>query len=396
MSKGWSPREHLAQLRQQLNDALEARDIGAVEQTFRQLLGSLYRQRLSSDELLAVAACMLGTRNYPLAMRAYEEQLAAYPQSGRNPEVHFRLGILFSQRFQDYDEALKHLELAAQHHPRGDRVAQAEEEMGRIQENLARIDAAPTTGPEGSRRAWVVRQTDDPMDIAAVGRLVAREAGLVLAEVTAELRNSRGTILPGAPLEVARRVARALQQVGMPVLVIGEADLVSLPETGEVTALTISGEGVRFELGREVVERSWADVYFVVGGRLQFEEPAFEALHVSESSERMVPRSFRHRAVVLLDFFVLEPWLRLRVEEGQTRLQLRRAGRESRSSNRVDAFLQALVEMAPDLHANDFVRLLAGQARRTEARRFDFDSTRAFDSYCHWLLQLEEHNRPPG
>ena len=396
MSESWSPREHLAHLRQHLNKALEAKDRRTVGETFRQLLRSLYRQRLSSDELLAVAACMLGARNYPLAMRAYQEHLATYPQSARNPEIHFRLGILFSQRFNDYDEALKHLAVAAQHHSRADRAARAEDEIRRIEENLARLDAAPGAIEEDSGRAWVVRQTDDPLDLTQVGRLVAREAGMVLAEVTAELRNSRGVILAGAPREVARRVAQGLQQMAVPVLVIGEGDLVSLPEAQTATKLTISSEGCRFELGREVAERLWTDVYFVAGGQLTVEEPEPYALFTPESGSRIASRSGRQRKVLLLDFFVFDPWQRLRAEEERTRFVVRRPEGGAQGTSRADVFARALLETAPELRASDLVRLLAGGDRRGQARRFEFDSIRAFDSYCHWLLQLEEHNRPPA
>ena len=104
-----SPKERFLALRRRLAVALDAKDHAEVEECFRQLLASLYRQPLSSDELISVAACMLGARNHDLAVRAYLEHLRLYPQSARNPEICFRLGILFSRRFHDYDQALKYL-----------------------------------------------------------------------------------------------------------------------------------------------------------------------------------------------------------------------------------------------------------------------------------------------
>ena len=402
MSEHPSPRKRFEALRQRLAVALEDKDHAEVEQCFRQLLASLYRQPLRSDELISVAACMLGARNHDLAVRAYREHLRLYPQSARNPEVCFRLGILFSRRFHDYDQALNYLTLAAQRHPRSDRVARAQEEISRIQENLARVDASAATLEGTGQQAWVVRQTDEPLDLAAVGRLAAREAGLLMADVTAELRRSRGVVLAGAPMEVARRVAQGLQEMGVAVLVIGEEDLISLPEVRRARRLTISPEGVRFEVGREVLEQPWSRVYFVVAGQLEEGEPATTRPLVEggyygggRSSRRYQHRPSTERRFVVLDFFLLEPWQRVRVEEGGSRFEVLASEGPTRRTRRPEEFVQALTELAPDLSANEFLHLLAAGGYQREVRRFRFDSELAFDAYCHWLLQLEEHNRPP-
>jgi len=410
VSKFPSPRERQKQLRQRLAVALDAKDVRQVEECFRQLLASIYGLTLSSEELVSVAACMLGARNHDLAMRAYREHLRAYPQSARNPEICFRLGILFSRRFHDYDEALKYLTPAAKTHTRSDRVARAEEEIRRIQENLARVDASASTLEGTSQRAWVVRQTDDPINLGQVGRLVAREAGMALAEVTAVLRRSRGIILAGAPVEVARRVAQRLQETGVPVLVVGEEDLVSLPEAGRLSRMTISEEGCRFEVGQEVRQVAWRDVYFVVAGRAHTGEPGgIEPVKNSSPRfgaglsyhgtlvphRRFVRKRGTERRFLVLDFFLFEPWQRLRVEEGRTHCVVQTPEGGARGASQMEQFVRALVGTAPELRGNEFLHLIAAGGYQRHARRFEFDSSLAFNSYCQWLLQLEEHNRPP-
>lgn len=400
-----SPKERFLALRRRLAVALDAKDHAEVEECFRQLLASLYRQPLSSDELISVAACMLGARNHDLAVRAYLEHLRLYPQSARNPEICFRLGILFSRRFHDYDQALKYLALAAERHTRSDRVARAQDEMRRIRENLARLAASPQTFQAPGQRAWVVRQTDEPINITAVGRLVAREAGLALADVTTALRRSRGVILEAVPVEVARRVAQGLQAMGVAVLVIGEEDLISLPEVRAARRATLSPDGVRFEVDREVLERPWSQVYFVAAGQLEEGEPAriessepriYYFHHGARSSRRFHYRPSTLREFLVLDFFLLEPWQRVRVEEGRTRCEVLIPEGALKRTPRLEEFVQALTELAPDLSASELVHLMAAGGYQREVRRFRFDSELAFDSYCQWLLQLEEHNRPPG
>ena len=403
-----SPRERLKQVREHLAVALDTKDVTQVEECFRELLRSVYAQPLSSDELLSVAACMLGARNHDLAVRAYRQHLQHYRQSSRNPEICFRLGILFSRRFHDYDEALKYLTLAAQSHTRSDRVARAEEEIRRVRENLDRVDASPSTVTGTSERAWVVRQTDDPINLGQVGRLVAREAGRVLAEVTAELRRSRGTILSGAPVDVARRVARELQQIGVPVLVIGEQDLVSLPEPLWVSRVVVSGEGCRFEMGEQARPVAWRDVYFVVAGQLRTGTAGgIEPVNDSPASigfgyhgtlvphRRFVSTRGTEERVLLLDFFLYEPWQRLRVQVGETHCVLRTLEGGTKNTSDPEEFVRGLVAANPEISGNEFLHLISAGGYQREARRFEFDSLLAFNSYCHWLLQLEEHNRPP-
>jgi len=409
VSKFPSPRERDKQLREQLAVALDTKDVARVQETFLQLLRSLYAQPLSSEELISVAACMLGAGSYDLAVRAYREHLRLYRQNARNPEICFRLGILFSQRFHDYDEALKYLTQAVKSHPRSDRVARAEEEVRRIRENLARVDASPGTVDGSTQRAWVVRQTDDPIDLAAVGRLVAREAGRVLAEVTAELRRSRGIVLAGAPVDVARRTARGLQQMGVPVLLIGEDDLVSLPEPRHLSRVTVSAEGCRFEGGREVREVAWRDVYFVVAGRFHTGKPGgIDAVDDSSRGfglgfgsqgnyvphRRFVYKRGTEQRLLVLDFFLFDPWQRLRMEEGETHCVAPTPEGGTKGVSNPEQFVRALVAAAPEISANEFLHLIAAGGYQRQARRYEFDSPLAFDSYCHWLLQLEEHNRP--
>jgi hypothetical protein len=273
----------------------------------------------------------------------------------------------------------------------------------------------------------VVRQTEEPIDVSLVGRVVAEEARLTLSEVTGPLRRSKGIILSSAALEVARRVARRVQAMGVPALVIREEELVSLPEARLAARAAVTPTGCRFELGREVVESSWEDVYLMVAGRMVEDKPtplpqrlepaAFPLLPISVFGGFPVAvqpwRPFKYRpgaetVFLRLEFFLFDPWQRLRVDEGRTQCFVPRSesegpqapkGSESlagmRLTSNVELFARAATELAPQVSVSDFVRLLAGGDYVREGRRFEFDSALAFDSYCHWLLQLEEQNRPP-
>lgn len=233
---------------------------------------------------------------------------------------------------------------------------------------------------------------------------------MVLAEVTAVLRRSRGIILAGAPVEVARRVAQRLQQTGVPVLVVGEEDLVSLPQVRRATRMTISEEGCRFEVGRDVRQVAWRDVYFVVAGRMHTGEPGgikpvknsslgfgagFSYHGTLVPHRRFVHKRGTERRFLVLDFFLFEPWQRLRVEEGRTHCVMQTSEGGRQGASQMEQFVRALVGAAPELRGNEFLRLIAAGGYQREARRFEFDSSLAFNSYCQWLLQLEEHNRPP-
>jgi hypothetical protein len=402
MMTGETRGERRARLRKELADALAAKDAPLVEQRFRQLSASLYREPLSPQELVAVAECMLEARRNGVAERAYREYLRLCPGSARAAEVSFRLGMLYSRGFHDYGEALVYLRRAAEGESETGRVAQAEEEIRRIEATLARIDSSPTSGGEASGRAWVIRQTAEPVDVSVVGRLVAQEAGLVLAEVTGQLRRSRGVLLSSAPVEVARRVARRLQAMGVPALVVREEELVSLPEARLAGVAAITADGCRFEVGQQLIQRSWEDVYLVVAGRMiwMIEDQPSTLLLPRAPQPGMFWRRFKYRPgaeMVFLraDFFLFDPWQRLRIEEGKTRCTFPRPEGGTRTTSQVELFLRAFTERAPQVSVSEFVRLLAGGEYVREERHFEFDGVYAFDSYCHWLLQLEEHSRPP-
>ena len=396
------PGERRARLRKELADALAVKDAPLVEERFRQLSASLYREPLSPQELVAVAECMLEARRNGAAERACRQYLRFCPGGARAAEVSFRLGMLYSRDFHDYGEALVYLRRAAEGESVTGRAAQAEEEIRRIEETLARIDSSPTPAEAPSGRAWVIRQTTDPIDVSVVGRLVAQEAGLMLAEVTGQLRRSRGILLSSAPVEVARRVARRVQAMGVPALVVREEELVSLPEARLAGFAAITAEGCRFEVGRDLLQRSWEDVYLVVAGRMIWmieEEPA-KFLMARAPQPGILWRRFKYRPgaeMVFLraDFFLFDPWQRVRIEEGKTRCTFPRPEGGTRTTSQVELFLRAFTEAAPQVPVSDFVRLLAGGDYVREERHFEFDGAYALDSYCHWLLQLEEHNQPP-
>jgi hypothetical protein len=392
------PGQRRARLRKELAEALAAKDAPGVEECFRRLSASLYREPLSPEELVAVGDCMLEAGRNGVAERACREYLRLYPESPRSPEVAFRLGMLYSRGFHDYGEALVYLRRAAQGESNSDRVAQAEEEIRRIEETLARVDASAPPAEVPSGRAWVVRQTEEPIDVSTVGRMVADEAGLTLAEVTCQLRRSRGILLSSAPLEVAQRVARRAQTVGVPALVIREEDLVSLPEARLAGRAAVTPEGCRFEVGQDVIQHPWEDVYLAVAAGMIEDKPSALLMTIGSGPARQWrPLKFRPGAEIMflrVDFFLFNPWQRLRVDEGRTQCAIPKPDGGMRVTSQVELFIRAFTEAAPQVSVSEFVRRLAGGDYVREERRFEFDSIYAFDSYCHWLLQLEEHSRP--
>jgi hypothetical protein len=411
MMTGEPPGDRRARLRRELADALAAKDAARVEESFRQLSASLYREPLSPQELVSVAECMLDAQRNGVAERACREYLRLCPGSPRSAEVCFRLGMLYSRGFHDYGQALVYLRRAAEGESVTGPVAQAEEEIRRIEEILAGTDASPPSGEAPSGRAWVIRLTNDPIDVSVVGRLVAQEAGLMLAEVTAQLRRSRGILLAAAPTEVARRVATVVQRMGVPALVVREEELVSLPEARLAGAVALTDDGCRFEAGHDVVERSWEDVYLAVAGRMVEDKPATFSMRLETATfplrfvggsfalpARWRPLKYRPGAetvFVRVDFFLFDPWQRLRIEDDKTRCAFPRPEGGTRTTSQVELFARAFTERAPQVPVSEFVRLLAGGNYAREERRFEFDGVYAFDAYCYWLLQLEEHSRPP-
>ncbi|MGE3180814.1 MAG: rhomboid family intramembrane serine protease [Phycisphaerae bacterium] len=101
------------QLRETVVDALRRRDYEAATRDYATLLDVEPALTLPRPQLLDLANYLAQTAQHALAATAYQQFLAAYPQSADAPQVHLLLGMILNRYLRDYRGAIQHLERAA-------------------------------------------------------------------------------------------------------------------------------------------------------------------------------------------------------------------------------------------------------------------------------------------
>ena len=131
----------------------------------------------------------------------------------------------------------------------------------------------PIDPPEGFRgECALVRLSQGPMDIRRVSRLVARELGRVVFEVSREISATKGFIARGVPVQAARDLVPRLAELDVPVAAVPmdhvpEALPVQRVRNPRFTPAALEGD----LLPSGQVAVAWDDVALVVAGRIELD-----------------------------------------------------------------------------------------------------------------------------
>ncbi len=345
------------------------------------------------------------------ALQVYEESLSrAHEQDERVAELSFRAGMIASRHVRDMIAAERLLSDAANRHADARWRVAADNELGRIRENLKRTSITDGGGfVEGP--CAIIRQTADPVDIAKIGTLVATTTGRVLAEVTLLLRRSVGFVATNVDPVTAGKLAMQLQEMGMPVLVVPESKLVALPEACEVVSAAVWPDHIAlFNNDGEEILKKWDHTFYASAGFVQVSQRKRVPDEFGSSMPRyMGMGSFTRGGFVqvddgmrwkykdtqvtkiVLDMFTLRPFQCWRIFEDKVTLSgSQQALTYSRSLN----FRRLLTDLT--LHGrtvptNEGVHLIASQAPARRCRGVTFNGIEDFERYNYWRLQLEQY-----
>jgi len=407
----WFPKEPAARV-ESIIKAISAKDmakaIAGVQLTLR-----LARVRGGDlSDLVSIADAFYQAKAYPFAFELYREFIArAKLEDARLPEVKFRAGMTAGRFLRLYVAALPLLEDAARTHDREDRVKMAQREIEAIRANLNRT-AAEADGALLSGPCTIIRQESGPVDVSTVGKLVSRTAGKALADVTQMLRSSVGIVATEVEPMVAVKLANALQEIDVPVLVVPTDKLVALPPARSVNWVGVSAAGMEFRTGgadSQVVSKGWDEVFYVSGGRISFEETRFTGpgddswggspvspsafspgvtAHQWGAVGGWMRESRKNEEKALVDVFTLDPYECYRLTDGDTSFSRAGQSRPHRSLNR---FMWDFFAFASAVSTNDGAWLHALEVPSQRWRGLSFDSAADFDRYNYWRLQLEQY-----
>jgi len=334
------------------------------------------------------------------AYNRFLRQATEHPHIG---EVNFRLGFIYSRLLRDYAKAGRYLREAIRFHPEEAKRNQAEEELNAVVDYLERVFIPSDEDVDIGEPYAIIRQTDERFDITQVGRLVAKAKGIPLAQATREIRRSPSVLVEELEGSRAVGLARRLQAINIPVLVIKRKDLISLPKPQAATNADFDAHGLRFLVAGQVVTRKWEDVFLISGGRVETERREREIEHgprryygVGHFAVRYDDgRRVRYKAVkesqFVVDLFMVEPWSAYRLEQRHfnTTLARKRLGEKAPANFR--EVVREILKFGHGLAMSKGMLLLGRKATTREWREATFRSLEEFEKYNWWLLQLEEY-----
>ena len=251
----------------------------------------------------------------------------------------------------------------------------------------------------------------EPLDVRRVGRIVAEHTERPLPDVTREIRNRRGILARGCGAESARRLARRLEDNGVAVLLLSDAELDRFEPMMRMTRATFGPSGLvceAYEWDKTVnMEVPWGRVLLCCCGRFVQREVLRVGQERSEAEDDDTgigsvftsPASrpkleTRERYEYVMDVFCDEPPLRLRMDENSAGYALVDVGSARGNERTFYRAAKDIVRFAPDVPMNEGVRLLAESAPPEVWAPLVFEDKRDFEAYGAWLLQLVRHGFP--
>jgi len=239
------------------------------------------------------------------------------------------------------------------------------------------------------------------MDVRRAGRFVAEAVKRPLSDVTRELRNSRGFIAKGLPAPAAVALAaKAEAELSAPVLVLADADCVTLPPVVRIRETVVDTDGIRCEAyawdQTERIAARWDEVFLISCGRLEIEhavEVAEESSSAASGRKNALVMEKRHE--FLIDVVLFEPWRVLRLDQNAAAFSLTEMQRGPEDTL-VPLYRCAfnLRHCAQGVPMNRGVTLLAAGASGAVWEPLTFLNKRDFETCTSWLVQLLRYGRP--
>ena len=361
---------------------------------------------LPATEQIRVADLFLVREEYRTAQEAYERFLRHYPESEHARDVRYNLAMLCAEYTQDFTTARRLLKELIRTTGDSGKLVHIEEELKRVEDHYAKIHAGPEEDEEpGEAKAGkfaLFRQSGGRINIPEVGRLIAAMLKLPLADVTTRLFACSGFLADSLGRRQAESLARDLQQMNIPVLLIEQDRVRRIPEAVLAEDASFDDEGLSTTVGGQSDKAPWDSILMVNAGVLE----NTRTREVSKDKESdVMPRSAlgfgpRRRKSELIrdtqqrtviDVLVEEPWQRYRIQEGLTRFSLMGERRRPTNRENLELLAQEVLRHADATFVGDAVSALARHAGMSE---FVYDNRRKYDLVNFWLAHRALYDRP--
>lgn len=256
----------------------------------------------------------------------------------------------------------------------------------------------------------LIRTTGGEIDVARVGKLIATATGLPLADVTAQIKRSKGFLVREVDADVGRVMLPELEKLGAPAMAVPLGHLLPLPPIARARQPRIKPEGIGTEAslpGAEPRElwAPWAHVLLISAARVHVDVTHVEQVEDTGpgGSNWRTRRAFlgprKHEKVIsqpgfdwLIDVFVAEPSciLRLRDERFSFDTMQRLPGERSAMVRLADELRRS----APNVPRSSAFEMLFDDARHERWPDYTYLALSTIDDYNQWLYNLARMGLP--
>ena len=248
----------------------------------------------------------------------------------------------------------------------------------------------------------LLRTTDGRIDIKPVGRLLAAAVKQPLADITVQIRRSKGLLAREIDADIGRRLLPKLGELGAPAILVPLDLMAELPPTLRTTKPDIGGGGLSADTTDAdgeagTITRAWNEVAFISAARVRIETSHVEEEKLGSETSRWTRRriggpSTREKVVVevnhelVIDVCIGEPAAIVRIRDVHFDFQtMQRQPGERDAMVQIACKLREFAEAVPVSRA---FRVLFDDRDTDAWEEYTYLTLPAVDDYNLWLHNL--------
>ena len=215
----------------------------AIETYLREIRKNPYFELPESSQLWIGDVLSRAGRPH-LALNALEKFVLRHPFNPLTAHAHLLSGAVQENYFKDYAGALRSYRRALSHKNAAEQtIEEAKSRSAGMEKSVAKTFL---NEPETDARYWILLETVTEIS-PSQWRSISYILGESAAAVQKRFQEYPGFVAYNLPMGEASAVARQLESISVPVVVLPRSDLFELPQARLMTGIKIDSEGMEFD-----------------------------------------------------------------------------------------------------------------------------------------------------
>lgn len=380
---------------QLLMRALDQNDPERVALQYRRFEKAYPNVALPEEYQWKAGELLEATGRDALALEAYRKYMDGCPSGIRWSSACLRAAQIYYRHHQ-YAEARVYLNRLLEQKPSDPLAQDARNELSRIEKTLAAIEAFSSDTAEVPKGPFLVlRQTTGRIDVPLVGDLIAGITGEMALDTRGRVARGQGVLAEGLQHQQALQIAQSLQSAGIPVIVVGEEQLLVYPQPLEMRSGQLSKTGATLKAFNQEITFVWENLWLMNCSRVHVmrtrqrsvtpELPGYGS-NARSMTPVILPSAQEKQKIRVLDLFCIEPFVHLRIEEGRFNYDyLAPEEAEPDQIMNFNTLVKDIVHLAPGVHLGEGIHRLMSEEPMGS---LTFANKRELERYNFWLVQL--------